>query len=142
MLILIPTISALIYVDDNQVNRIYNSGAYSMKIKQHNAFISDSYDDKQLLMTIRAVEGGFNLYFHCMKDQLDINPFPNELTIIYKRNTLHTNHMVHITIELQGGALDDVSLDQVEESSDYYTIVRIRLIGNDETVAERSNLFV
>lgn len=142
MFLLFSTVFSLIYVDDDQCNRIYNSGAYSMRIRQHNAFISDAYDDKKLLVTVRAVCGGFNLTFHCRKDDLDFNPYANELVIMFTRNTLHMNHMVHITIELQGGVLDDISLDEMEERSDFYTIVRIRMIGNDETPEERMNMFV
>lgn len=108
-----------------------------MRLSKHTAFISDSYDNKRILLKVREVDNGFNLKFHCRKKDIDVNPYSNIIVLTYKKNSMHTDHMVHMSVELYNGVLNDVSMDEVEEERDYYTIMRIRMVGYDRMLEDK-----
>lgn len=129
MFFYILKILTLIYVNNYHNEKVYNSGYYSMKVTEHIAFAGDDLCELRILTTVRPVENGFNITFHCRKNQLDINPHSNHIIIIYRKETLHIATMVHMTFDLHGGILTGFSMDELHDNGDIITIVRIRMEG-------------
>ncbi|KAM0674224.1 hypothetical protein GVAV_002298 [Gurleya vavrai] len=125
-------VNSLVLVNHFENTKTYNTNNCSIQVRQYLAYVGDEPLDFDVLMNVKPVMDGFNLTFRCRKKALVFNVYSNYIEITYKRSNLDTQEFADFMIEMHGGMLEDVSLDEVVGYGDLITIVRLRFLGNDE----------
>ncbi|KAM0688362.1 hypothetical protein COBT_000383 [Conglomerata obtusa] len=123
--------TALVIVNHFENTHTYNSSNYSIQVRQYLAYVGDEPLEFDILMNVISVMDGFNLIFRCKKNALSFNVYSNFIEITYKYTNSDTQKFADFIIEMHGGMMDDVSLDEVFEYDIVVTVVRLRFFGND-----------